>query len=189
MKVRSNTWLVISILTGMFVLTACPPKKKLAIDEKANQETIETSTDTVNASELAPGDVQIQQDWTEIPNLQVVQFEYDSANLDDAGRAVLKSNVAIIKKLPKTVVVRVEGHCDDRGTVEYNIALGQRRANAVKSYYGTAGVAKSRLDTISFGEERPLCTDANDGCYARNRRGVTKVKNAQSIIIKAGELQ
>jgi peptidoglycan-associated lipoprotein len=165
----------------------------MAIEEKPKPEVTASSETVTNndldASATEPGDVQITQDWTEIPNLQVALFDYDAAALNDAARTVLKSNVAIIKKLPASVVVRIEGHCDDRGTVEYNIALGQRRANAVKAYYATAGIAKTRLDTISFGEERPACTEETDACWAQNRRGVTKVKNAQAITIKAGQLQ
>lgn len=191
MKLRSNAWMLVSILMGGFLLTGCPPKKKLAIEEKPADEKVQEDANATdaNSNALAPGDIEIMQDWTDVPSLKAIQFGYDSATLDDSARAALKSNVSLIKKLPKTVVVRVEGHCDDRGTVEYNIALGQRRANAVKSYYSTAGIAKNRLDTISFGEERPLCNELTDDCWARNRRGATKVKNAQNIVIKAGDLK
>ncbi len=183
--------MLLSVLLGGFVLTGCPPKKKLAIEEKPAEEVVVEDPNAADAAnkQLAPGDIEIMQDWTDVPSLQAVQFDYDSATLNDAARATLKTNVAIIKKLPKTVSVRVEGHCDDRGTVEYNIALGQRRASAVRSYYATAGIAKTRLDTISFGEERPICNEMTDGCWARNRRGATKVKNPTNVIIKAGDLK
>lgn len=190
MKVRSLALPFVSILIGLFVLTGCPPKKKLAIDEKPKEEAMdEVNVDTTTVKSTSPTDIQINQDWTEIPNLQIVQFGYDSAQLDDSARVTLKNNVAILKKLPKSITIRVEGHCDDRGTVEYNIALGQRRATAVKSYYGTAGIGRSRLDTISFGEERPVCNEENDACWARNRRGTTKVKNAQTITVNTSDLQ
>lgn len=186
-------WLsFLSIALTVVVLTGCPAKKKMAIEEKPTED-VTLSSDTLKTDDMlattSPDDIQINQDWTEIPNLQTIQFGYDSATVDDAARVALKTNVAIIKKLPASVVVRVEGHCDDRGTVEYNIALGQRRANAVRSYYATSGISKSRLDTISFGEERPICTEESDDCRARNRRGVTKVKNAQKITVKSGQLQ
>src|SRR4051812_19256693 len=86
---RLNTWMMISILAGAFALTGCPPKKKLAIDEKATEEKTDENADAnadANKNALQPGDVQIQQDWTEIPNLQTIQFGYDSANLDDSAR-------------------------------------------------------------------------------------------------------
>ncbi|MCG3205984.1 MAG: hypothetical protein KCHDKBKB_02710 [Elusimicrobia bacterium] len=162
----------------------------MAIEEKPKEEekAEETTEESTEVAQVKEGDIEIKQDWTEIPSLQLVQFDYDSASLSDSARAALKTNVAIIKKLPKSVVVRVEGHCDDRGTVEYNIALGQRRANAVRGYYSTAGLAKNRLETISFGEERPLCNEMTDACWSRNRRSATKVKNAEPITVNTNDL-
>jgi peptidoglycan-associated lipoprotein len=82
----------------------------------------------------------------------------------------------------------VEGHCDDRGTIEYNFALGQRRASAVRSYYVTSGLDKARVETISYGEERPLCAEQTDACWAQNRRSATKLKNKEAITIKSTDL-
>jgi peptidoglycan-associated lipoprotein len=179
--VKQRSFLTGSILVlGIFLVAGCAPKKKLAIDEKPTDVTEEVNEDAT--ADLAAGDMPIGQDWSDIAALSVINFDYDSATLSTANRDTLKTNVATLKKLPSSVSVRVEGHCDDRGTVEYNIALGQRRANAVRSYYVTAGIGKNRIDTISFGEERPICTDATDDCWARNRRGATKVKNKENII-------
>jgi peptidoglycan-associated lipoprotein len=172
---------------GCLLLTGCPPKKKLPIEEKPPVE--ETKKGDETATALKPGEFDITQDWTEVPALQNVRFDYDSASLNDNARSILKINVGILKKLPKSVTVRVEGHCDDRGTVEYNIALGQRRADAVRSYYATAGLSKSRLETVSFGEERPLCNEETDACWATNRRGTTKVKNNETIRITPEQLK
>lgn len=185
MKLRSTAIVLSSLWLGLVLLTGCPPKKKLVIEDPKAEDI----TQDADADALQPGDIRINQDWTEVPGLGVVNFDYNSAALSSEARAALKGNVAILKKLPQTVVVRVEGHCDDRGTVEYNIALGQRRANAVSSYYVTAGIAKNRLDTISFGEERPLCVDQTDMCWAKNRRSATKLKNKETITIKAEELK
>jgi peptidoglycan-associated lipoprotein len=175
---------------ALLFLTGCPPKKKLPIQEKPPVAE-EKPTDATEGEDIlaAPTDIRITQDWSEIPALQAILFALDSASLDDGGRATLKKNVAILKKLPKSVTIRVEGHCDDRGTIEYNIALGQRRANAIRSYYVTAGLPGARLETISFGEERPVCREASEDCWAKNRRGVTKVKNIEAITIKAGDLK
>jgi len=189
-KVRSLLLLVTSIFLGTLLLTGCPPKKKLTVaDQPKEEQTDEDKEGKDAASKLAPGDVEITQEWTEIPALSVVQFPFDLANLDDAARATLKKNVSLLKKLPASVAVRMEGHCDDRGTIEYNIALGQRRATAVKAYYSSAGISKSRLETISYGEERPVCIEQTDDCWAKNRRGVTKVKNTENVIIKADDLK
>ena len=185
--IRQYSYLtVLSLLTGAFLMTGCPPKKKMAIEEKPVQEEVQVDP---SMSDSTMADVQIGQDWTEIPALSGVNFDYDSTTLNDSNRAVLKSNVAILKKLPASVTFRVEGHCDDRGTVEYNIALGQRRASAISSFYGTSGISRSRLKTISYGEERPLCTDQNDSCWARNRRGVTTVRNDQPLSVKQDSLK
>lgn len=176
---------------GVLVFTGCPPKNKLKIEEKKSEETKVEDNNDLNASSntVANPGIQISQDWSDVPALQMVHFGYDSAQLDDSSRNVLKKNVAVLKKLPSSVTIRVEGHCDDRGTIEYNIALGQRRATAVSTFYATSGIAKSRLKTISFGEERPLCTEATDSCWANNRRSTTKVRNDQAISVTPESLQ
>ncbi len=190
MKKNSFFYLLAPVVIGVFVLSGCPPKKKMPIEEQPPAEVpTDTTTESTDITPVSPTDIQITQEWSEIPALQMVNFAYDSASLEDEGRGVLKKNVGIIKKLPKSVTFRVEGHCDDRGTIEYNIALGQRRANAVRSYYVTAGIGSTRLETISFGEERPLCSEAIEGCWAQNRRGVTKVRNTQPVTIKGDELK
>ncbi len=180
--------LLLSGLMGL-LLTGCPPKNKLPIEDKPKVEETEKEEGEESANALKPGEFDITQEWAEVPALKVVPFEYDSASLNDAARAVLKTNVSILKKLPKSVTVRVEGHCDDRGTIEYNIALGQRRADAVRSYYGTSGLSRSRIETVSFGEERPLCTQATDDCWATNRRASTKVRNSETIRVTPEQLK
>ncbi len=92
----------------------------------------------------------------------------------------LKDAAGVLKAQP-SVKVRVEGHCDDRGTLEYNLALGERRATAVRGYYATLGVSKAALSTISYGEERPVCTEVDDDCWAQNRRGETTLKAATAV--------
>jgi len=96
-------------------------------------------------------------------------FGLDSAELDDAGRAVVASNAEIMKKYP-TWVVTVEGHCDERGTAEYNLALGERRAVAVKTYMVALGIASDRVRTVSYGKEFPFDTGHTDAAWSKNRR-------------------
>lgn len=103
-----------------------------------------------------------------------VHFDYDRYNVTDEDRGTLQKQAAWLAKYPQ-VRVTVEGHCDERGTREYNLALGARRANAVKEYLVSLGVSSQRLDTISYGKERPICTDSSEDCYAQNRRGVTTI--------------
>jgi peptidoglycan-associated lipoprotein len=101
--------------------------------------------------------------------LKDVPFAYDSYELDSNARDLLAANAEWLKENPRART-EIEGHCDERGTVEYNLALGARRAKAAKDYLVSLGVAAERLSTISYGEELPLCRDASEGCYARNRR-------------------
>jgi peptidoglycan-associated lipoprotein len=103
-----------------------------------------------------------------------VHFALNQYNIEDSDKAVLGRQAAWLSKYP-AVRVTVEGHCDERGTREYNLALGARRANAVKEYLVSQGVSNGRLETISYGKERPICTDSNEACWAQNRRGVTTI--------------
>src|SRR5690349_5980728 len=81
---------------------------------------------------------------------------------------------ARLAKYP-AVRVTIEGHCDERGTREYNLALGARRANAVKEYLVSQGVSTARVETVSYGKERPICTQSDEACWAQNRRGTTTI--------------
>jgi peptidoglycan-associated lipoprotein len=107
--------------------------------------------------------------------LKTVHFAFDKSALDDEARGKLQKNAETLMKYGDWKIV-VEGHCDKRGSTEYNLALGERRANAVKEYYVDYGIGADRVEMISYGEERPLVADAStDEEFAKNRRGVTKV--------------
>ncbi len=108
----------------------------------------------------------------EVPELKLVHFSYDSDRLDPAARKTLQANADWLKANP-AVKVQVAGHCDQRGTVAYNLALGQRRAAAVRSYYQMLGVDGSRVATISYGKEQPVCEQSVESCWSRNRRAAT----------------
>ena len=96
-------------------------------------------------------------------------FPLDSAELDDAGRGVVTKNAELLRKYP-TWVVTVEGHCDERGTAEYNLALGERRAVAVKAYLLSLGIGADRVRTVSYGKEFPFDPGHNDAAWSNNRR-------------------
>jgi peptidoglycan-associated lipoprotein len=101
--------------------------------------------------------------------LQPVFFAYDSDQVDDAARKVLSDNADLLKKYPNWVV-SIEGHCDERGTAEYNLALGERRALAAKSYLVSLGVAADRLRTVSYGKEFPFDPGHDEAAFSQNRR-------------------
>lgn len=108
--------------------------------------------------------------------LKTIYFGYDKDELTDAARATLRQNANWLKANSEWNVV-LEGHCDERGTIEYNLALGQRRANSVRSYMASLGVDASRVRTVSYGEERPVDNGHNEAAWARNRRAETKVED------------
>lgn len=98
-----------------------------------------------------------------------VHFAYDSDNVDDANRAIVEANAAYLSANPK-MKVTLEGHTDERGTREYNLALGERRAKSVARMLRVLGVPDARVSTSSYGEEKPLATEQNDSAWQQNRR-------------------
>lgn len=104
-----------------------------------------------------------------------VFFEFDKYNLDSEARRVLEKQAIWLKKF-RLITISIEGHCDERGTREYNLALGERRANSAKDYLVALGVAADRIRTISYGKERPVALGSNEAAWAQNRRGVTTIK-------------
>jgi peptidoglycan-associated lipoprotein len=99
-----------------------------------------------------------------------VFFDYDKAEVKDEGRAALQKNAEWLRRWP-SVKVTVEGHCDSRGTPEYNLALGERRANTVRGYLASLGVPADRIVVVSKGKEQPFCNEENESCWSQNRRG------------------
>ena len=104
-----------------------------------------------------------------VKDLASIQFDFDKHDIRPDAAKILDSNAVWLKRNTKHLVL-IEGHCDERGTAEYNLALGDRRANATKDYLVGQGVQASRITTVSFGKERPVCTQSTDDCHAKNRR-------------------
>jgi len=98
-----------------------------------------------------------------------VYFEFDRSDLSSDARAALEEKLAILRSNPG-VFIRIEGHADERGSDEYNIALGQRRAAAAKRFFSQRGIGSVRIEIVSFGEQRPVCSSASEACWIRNRR-------------------
>ena len=115
-----------------------------------------------------PGPSISQQAFQEFQN-QDIYFDFDKYDLRTDARTTLDRKASFLNQ-NSSIRVQVEGHCDERGTNEYNMALGERRANAAKQYLTTAGISAARLSTISYGEERPLDPGHNEAAWARNRR-------------------
>ena len=128
-----------------------------------------------------PRDVATQVDeYTRIKNMPVdeierlgllsdIHYDFDRADIRDGDRQTLTKNAEVLKKFD-FLRITVEGHCDERGTVEYNLALGERRARAAFDYLISLGVAADRLKSVSYGKEVPICRESSEECWARNRR-------------------
>jgi peptidoglycan-associated lipoprotein len=107
--------------------------------------------------------------------LRDVHFAFDKYDITPSEKTVLDTNARWLKSHAKALVL-IEGHCDERGTNEYNLALGERRAKAARDYLASAGVPDSRITVVSYGEERPICSESTEACWAQNRRAHFLVK-------------
>jgi peptidoglycan-associated lipoprotein len=126
----------------------------------------ESTTDTSSLKQLQEG----KKPGTEAASpLKDIYFDYDRFDLRTDARDTLRANAGWLKNNP-SARVEVEGHCDDRGTNEYNLALGAKRAQSAKDYLTTLGITADRLSTISYGEEIPVCKEQNESCWRQNRR-------------------
>ena len=124
----------------------------------------------IGSSRVGPGS---QQDLASTAGDRVF-FAYDQADIPAEGQQTLQRQAQWLRRYPN-VSVTIEGHCDERGTREYNLALGERRAQAVKNVLVASGIPAGRVSTISYGKERPEIPHSDDQSYAQNRRGVTTV--------------
>ena len=165
--------------TLVFFLAACSTTPKDTADSSGSGSSTSSSdvsssaTSNEESSESASIEPGSQEDL--IVNVgDRVFFGYDSAELDSDAQELLQDQVAWLKQYSDVSVI-IEGHCDERGTREYNLALGEKRAQAVKNYLIGLGISPDRVSTISYGKERPAVVGSNDGAWAQNRRSVTLV--------------
>lgn len=165
---------IVSLLAALLLVSACASEPQQTADSNASGSGSSSSTTTA-ANQPAPGSVE---DF--IVNVgDRVFFDFDKSEIRADAQATLAKQAAWLLQYPSTQAV-IEGHCDERGTREYNLALGERRASAVKDYLVSLGVQPDRLSTISYGKERPAVEGSNEAAWAQNRRGVTVIKNGAS---------
>jgi peptidoglycan-associated lipoprotein len=151
-------------LCAGLMLAAC------ADDGALGQKTLEPPTATSNGVTLGEGD----DEYGNVGN--TVTFDTDSATVTPDAQLSLQKQAAWLQAFPQHSLT-IEGHADERGTREYNLGLGERRAQAVMDYLIALGLDPKRLKTISYGKERPLCTEVNEACWSQNRRGVSTLDN------------
>jgi len=160
---------LIALAAASLTFAGCGGKKDDAgMSDHAGMSTA-SGTNASDGSNQSAG-TQAADNMVAKPSTNSVYFAFDSSAIDNAGQAVL-SDYAAWLNANTDVNITVEGNCDERGSREYNLALGQRRADSVRDVLVANGVAGSRIDTVSFGEERPVCTRSGEACWAQNRHG------------------
>ena len=175
MRNRLHVLFVVFLIST--VLPACNRKMESAtMKEEAPVNAADSSRPEALRSEEIPPSVADQpiQDSASpeamVVRLEDIFFDFDQAILREDAKGALQENAKFLISRPE-LKVKIEGHCDERGTVEYNLALGNRRAQAVKRFLIGMGVEPRRISIISFGKEKPFCTDQSEACYQQNRRG------------------
>jgi len=178
---RKNLWLAVAlvmILPAMFFTASCTKKVVQTEPVLTNQPEVSEASD--RSAEEAEQAKRLQEDrlraeatareaaGTAFVN-ENIHFAFDSSVLSDQAQQILNSKGDYLRTNPG-VTVTVEGHCDERGTVAYNITLGERRAESVKNFLVDLGISANRLNTISYGEERPIAMGQNEASWGKNRR-------------------
>jgi peptidoglycan-associated lipoprotein len=157
---------MVVLLVGLAVLSGCPKKTEItAVPEPQQEQTPvaeaappEQKEEAVKSEAAAPA-----------KGLQPVYFDFDQSFIDNGAREVMKANAEWLTANPQSKI-KIEGNCDERGTLEYNQALGQRRAANAKKYLTDLGISGSRISLISYGKEKPVCTENSESCWQKNRR-------------------
>jgi peptidoglycan-associated lipoprotein len=166
-KTVSTLMIVLTLGVGCQTTPRAPaPSAALGVDS-SSAPSVERPDDGTFFQGTAPPPPPEQ--FAPVAQLADVHFEYDAHDIGPSDTSVLDRNAAWLKANPDALVL-IEGHTDERGTSEYNLGLGDLRAAAAKRYLMAQGIPAARMVTISYGKERPLCTDPNEACWARNRR-------------------
>ena len=170
---RGSVFLVAPLLVLALFLVGCPKRPATMQAGVAAPPPTVTPPSTVTppptVTPPSPPTPPMVSEFKENPNLKDIHFDFDKYNIRPGDAKILDANASWLKSNAGNLVL-IEGHCDERGTNEYNLALGERRAKSTMNYLVAQGVQASRITIISYGKERPLCPEHNEGCWARNRR-------------------
>lgn len=178
MKRRNVLYVPAMLLVCLFVLWGCPkkaevtsapetPKEEAAPAPEAPKE--EAKPEAKPVEQPAAKEEVKEQAAAAAEGLQPIYFDFDKSFVRADAKSVMKANAEWLKANPK-VKIRIEGNCDERGTIEYNQALGQRRAASAKKYLTDMGISSGRISLISYGKEKPACSEHNEECWQKNRR-------------------
>lgn len=177
---RRKLWMVLALLVlvpGLMLMTSCAQQS--AVDQDTAQKAAppaDTSGSAASGQDLQGEEAKraAEQAMNQFIN-EHIYFNFDSADLSAMAQATLKNKATWLKANPNAMVI-IEGNCDERGTNEYNLALGERRALSAQAYLVDLGISASRLSTISYGEERPLDNRSTEEAWAKNRNDQFKLK-------------
>ncbi len=173
-------WIVLAALSALLIVSACSTKPEPRVTPPPRTTERAPTTDVApDTTPAGPVDIQEKAPSQSIQELQTdaersgllgdVFYDFDKYDLRAEARDRLQKNADYMNRNPD-LRFTIEGHCDERGTNEYNIALGQSRSTSALDYLVSLGVSSSRFKTISYGEERPFCTESNGACWQKNRR-------------------
>lgn len=188
---KSRAWIFGAIMLAMLLAlgVSCAKKQvtmetqEMAAEEGMEQQSAEEMAARQQAEEMRRAREARQEEAASMSEAarraafedEHIHFDFDKYVLTPQAMMILDDKAAYLREHP-SVSVLVEGHADERGSNEYNLALGDRRANSAKNYLVKSGVAESRITTISYGEEQPLCRQQHESCWSRNRRGVFNIR-------------
>lgn len=174
-KIRIMQFLFLAVISVFAISCGKKNIKKASLADSAQQAASDSLTPGAEDVDEQEGTLR-DKSYAADPEVRTVYFDFDRSELSAETRATLSENAAILRKRA-SVEIQIAGHCDDRGTTEYNLALGQRRANAVRNYYKALGVKMAKMSTISYGEENPACSDSSEECWQRNRRAESLIRS------------
>ena len=181
MKRRSSVLFIMLVLVSVFALWGCPKKTEVtaapeaqkeatpAVEQKAEPAQEEAKPEAAPEVKPEAKEEVKEQAPAAATGLQSIYFDFDKSFIREDARPVMKANAEWLKANP-AVKIKIEGNCDERGTKEYNQALGQRRATSAKKYLTDLGISAHRISLISYGKEKPICTEHNEECWQKNRR-------------------
>jgi peptidoglycan-associated lipoprotein len=179
MKNRKSLLFAMIVFVCMAALWGCPKKAEVTATPEGQQEEADrAAAERARAEQQRLAEEQAKQDEAAeareraaaaATGLQPVYFDFDQSFIRNEAREVMKANADWLKANPR-VKIRIEGNADERGTVEYNQALGQRRAASAKKYLTDLGISGSRISLISYGKEKPVCNEHSEDCWQKNRR-------------------
>jgi len=174
--------LLVLLCVSLLSVWGCPKKTEVASSpegqaaaasaqtgESAQGNTAGNSNYSADKSQSAKAGVRQETAGASSEGLQPVYFDFNKAFVRDDAKAVMQANAAWLKAHPKAKI-KIEGNCDERGTREYNQALGQRRAASAKKYLTDMGISGKRISLISYGKEKPICSESTEECWQKNRR-------------------